>query len=93
MTRREGNKRRYQRGTQLANKIKIERGCIDCGYKGHAAALHFDHVDPTTKKAAVSKLRCGSIEAILSEIEKCVVRCANCHAIKTWPKEKLNEFL
>ena len=84
MTRQEASRARYQRGKALANKIKLERGCIDCGYKAHASALHFDHVDPATKKVEVSKLRCGSVDALLAEIAKCEVRCANCHAVRTW---------
>ena len=84
MSRHATNKARYERGREYTNRIKLERGCIDCGYKAFAAALHFDHVDPATKKVAVSKLRCGSIAGLDAEIAKCVVRCANCHAVRTW---------
>lgn len=62
---------------------KTARGCMDCGYNEHPAALQLDHTGP--KVAAISELR-TSIKRIEKEIEKgqCVVRCANCHAIKTW---------
>lgn len=61
---------------------KLASGCIDCGYRGHPAALDIDHVEGKT--ANVSELK--SITAIQAEIErhKCVVRCANCHRIKSW---------
>ena len=69
----------------LAN-YKLIRGCVDCGYKQFACALQLDHNGPKT--ASISELR-SSKKRILEEIERgnCVVRCANCHAVKTW-KEK-----
>ena len=63
--------------------------CIDCGYHGHLAALHFDHVDPTIKINALSNLLTNKgydYLLLLHEARKCVIRCANCHAIKTWPQ-------
>jgi len=61
--------------------------CIDCGYDAHLAALDFDHVDPTTKKTNVAKLLTvdTDYEELLLEVRKCVIRCANCHRIKTHP--------
>ncbi len=58
--------------------------CVDCG-ETRAAALQLDHLDRDTKCANVStmvqdKLGWGRIE---TEIDKCVVRCASCHACKT----------
>lgn len=58
---------------------KISRGCIDCGFNEHPAALGFDHV-AGNKKAKVSSLR--GMLAVKAEVEKCVVRCHNCHAIR-----------
>ena len=77
-------------GTRSRNKIRIwlatykmERGCADCGYKEYAAALQFDHEGE--KRFTISQIR-TSIHRILREIEngKCVLRCANCHAVRTW---------
>lgn len=60
--------------------------CIDCGYASHLAALDFDHVDPTTKKFVISaKLHNYTYQDIIDEVKKCVVRCSNCHRIKTHP--------
>ncbi|MGW3847154.1 hypothetical protein [Streptomyces fagopyri] len=61
---------------------KVTKGCVDCGYKAHHAALEFDHTDGKT--ANVSALK--SIAAVQAEIHRhsCVVRCANCHRIKTF---------
>lgn len=64
--------------------IKLASGCIDCGYAAHAAALQFDHIDDN-KKANVSDLIRSDYgwNTIKKEIDKCVVRCANCHAVIT----------
>ena len=61
---------------------KITRGCVDCGYNAHPAALDIDHMDGKT--ADISSLK--SVAAVEAEIQrhKCVVRCANCHRIKSW---------
>lgn len=62
---------------------KLERGCYDCGYREHAAALQLDHEGDKTIEIADART---SIRALLEEIErgKCRVRCANCHSIRTW---------
>lgn len=57
--------------------------CIDCG-ETDVRVLQFDHVDPRTKTKDVSLLiRAYSWKRALPEIAKCVVRCANCHRLKT----------
>lgn len=57
--------------------------CVDCG-QSNPLVLEFDHVKGE-KVAAVSEMvaKQYSKEIILNEIEKCEVRCANCHRIKT----------
>ena len=69
---------------RLAQMIKTHRGCIDCGYNEHAVALQFDHINDD-KKASVSNLIRSDYawSTILEEINKCEVRCANCHAVVT----------
>lgn len=76
-----------RRRSQLA-AIKLERGCIDCGYNAHPAALQFDHREPGTRNPGWDKSMASNAtrnwNAILAEIAKCDVRCANCHAIRTF---------
>ena len=64
------------------NEIKMARGCADCGYRQHPAALDFDHIDG--KERLVSF--CKSKAQALREIEKCEVVCSNCHRIRTWER-------
>jgi Zn finger protein HypA/HybF involved in hydrogenase expression len=74
---------KYAKHKDIVNRIKLERGCVDCGYRGHPSALHFDHRDPGLKSFAVARGLRRGLESILKEIDKCDVRCANCHAIRT----------
>lgn len=58
--------------------------CIDCG-ECDFRVLEFDHKLPADKVGNICDMsRKGySIEKIKIEIEKCCVRCANCHRRKT----------
>jgi len=71
---------------KFVDDIKMSRGCADCGYAEHPAALDFDHLPGFTKTAAISELRrrwSASIATLEAEIAKCDVVCANCHRIRT----------
>jgi hypothetical protein len=68
--------------------IKMEAGCVDCGYRDHPAALDFDHLDPLNKRCQVSAMA-GRLKAdIEAEIAKCEVVCANCHRIRTFNRRR-----
>ena len=56
--------------------------CIDCG-ENDPIVLEFDHL--SNKRMNVSRLVLSGYpkQSILDEIDKCVVRCANCHRRKT----------
>jgi len=56
--------------------------CVDCG-ESRIPCLQFDHVDEKHKRAVIGDMMHYSRRAIIEEIEKCEVRCANCHAIRT----------
>jgi len=79
---------------QLENYEKIlylyfAKGCVDCGTKDHRI-LEFDHVRGTKRKFGRTEgvsymVRNGyKWSTIKREIEKCEVRCRNCHKIKTY---------
>lgn len=54
--------------------------CVDCKKSYHPAAMDFDHVRGV-KSFGVTILNAARHpwDTILSEIEKCELRCANCH--------------
>jgi len=55
--------------------------CVDCGEKD-PVVLEFDHL--RDKKKNISSLtNDASVKRVLEEIDKCEVRCANCHRRKT----------
>ena len=62
-----------------------DKSCIDCGEKD-PIVLDFDHKNPKEKFKPISKMLSGhySWNSLLKEIEKCEIRCANCHGRKTY---------
>ncbi|MBX9724702.1 MAG: hypothetical protein K2X81_25075 [Candidatus Obscuribacterales bacterium] len=90
---------------RIKNRIKIEdyfltHPCIDCGEKD-PIVLQFDHVRGKKKAGISEMLGTGQCwPSIAKEIEKCEVRCSNCHLRKTskqfnWNKsrEEQKKFL
>jgi transposase len=56
--------------------------CVLCGFDAYAGALQFHHRDPTTKSFEVSGQGVTrALERLRSEARKCVLLCANCHAM------------
>jgi hypothetical protein len=87
----------YARNTARRKRVATERhlwldayktalGCIDCGYDKAAVALDFDHRDPTLKVANIAEMIGCPWDVVLAELEKCDVRCACCHRIRTHRK-------
>lgn len=54
--------------------------CLRCGFS-EWPALHAHHVEPSEKDFALFDGRTRSLESILDEIQKCILLCANCHAL------------
>lgn len=53
--------------------------CVDCGEKD-CSVLEFDHVKGDKKNNVASLIACDATWRIIEEeIDKCEVRCANCH--------------
>lgn len=79
-----GKNSRAAKLREYITAIKVERGCVDCGYRDHPEALDFDHLPGFTKLYRVATMSGGSTKAkIDAEIAKCEVVCANCHRIRT----------
>lgn len=77
------------------NRVKvlnylIEHGCADCGEKD-PVVLEFDHV--RDKKFTISRRISISWDILKKEIDKCVIRCANCHRRKTAQERKWYSYI
>ena len=79
---------------QKRHRIKIRekllvflsmKSCLDCGEKD-PVVLDFDHRDQSTKFKSISQMLSGhySWNSLMKEIEKCEIRCANCHRRRTY---------
>mgnify|MGYP000178526341 CR=1 FL=1 len=73
----------FNNRTNYFNILK-QSNCIDCP-ENNPIVLEFDHRDGVKKIEAVGKMVGAgySWEVIKKEIEKCDVRCANCHRKRT----------
>ncbi len=83
-------KEKYNKRKKYIDQIKLESGCVFCGYNEHPAALDFDHIDPLIKISNISNLLLGSLNSLQAEIAKCQVLCSNCHRIKTYEERQEN---
>lgn len=76
------NSSKRQRELKLKALEYLGNKCQHCGFDKHPAALQFHHVDKSEKEFTLSKRKCASIETIKAELDKCIILCANCHAIE-----------
>ncbi len=71
------------RNRAYIKKIKMASGCIDCGESNYVV-LDFDHVKGNKiKNISAMVHQSYSIKTIQKEIDKCEVRCSNCHRVAT----------
>ena len=55
--------------------------CALCGYDRHPRALHFHHLDPSTKAFGIAFAGVArSLDRCRAEAAKCALLCSNCHA-------------
>ena len=79
---------------ELAQKIK----CEQCGYQGeNLTSLDFHHREPDKRRFGLSKIvssaECHSAEAVLEEINKCDLLCANCHLCLHFDRDRYERHL
>lgn len=73
-------KRRRERNKKWRWNYLLRHPCVDCG-EDDPIVLAFDHVGHEEKVDTISNMvfAPASLEKIKREVEKCEVRCANCH--------------
>lgn len=81
----ERRKSNYQRVKSFRNRLK-ERAveykggkCTVCGYSRCMKALDFHHIDSSVKDFTIGSYSSISWEKLKTELDKCVLVCANCH--------------
>jgi hypothetical protein len=75
----EHRKKAKKRNRKYVEDYLKNHPCVDCGEKD-IIVLEFDHVKDKKVINISKSVNSGwSIERIKQEIEKCEVRCANCH--------------
>ena len=71
------------RGLKRKYEIIEARGgkCELCGYNKNLSALDFHHKNPDEKEFSLDmkQLASRSLEKLESELNKCIILCANCH--------------
>lgn len=74
--------------------FKTKLKCVECG-ESHFSCLDFDHSNPSEKYGDVSSMVSMGFgkETILKEINKCVVRCKNCHSKRTFKQRELAQLV
>lgn len=55
--------------------------CEECGWRGNQAALQFHHKKYSEKDFTIGNVANKNWETIKKELGKCILLCANCHAI------------
>lgn len=74
--------------SQFANQNIVDEflrthSCVDCG-EADPVVLDFDHVDPKLKHGDVGRMQHGAgPDRLRAEMDKCVIRCGNCHRLRT----------
>ncbi len=75
--------RQREQNALLVFEYLLQHPCVGCG-ESDPIVLEFDHRVETEKHGSISNLiRDTTWERVKAEIEKCDVRCANCHRRKS----------
>ena len=74
------HKKVAQKNREAFDAYKATLTCVGCG-EDHPECLEFHHLDPKQKKYDISqKASIKTMNALMREINKCIVVCRNCHA-------------
>lgn len=81
-------KKKRQRLRKWLRDYKADKECADCGGRFHPVAMQFDHLPGFEKKGTIGHMVTCSQNALEEELKKCELVCANCHAIRTYERNK-----
>lgn len=75
---REREKNKYKAHKNELNSYKEEHKCAKCGYNKFYA-IDFHHLDPSIKDFTIASNPRKSMKSLMSELDKCIPLCSNCH--------------
>jgi hypothetical protein len=75
-------------GREYITSMKAGKPCTDCAGYFPTCCLEWDHVPERGPKLFNLGNGDYSIEKIKAEITKCDLVCANCHAMRTWNRNR-----
>lgn len=71
---------------EVRNRKVIEEAkdapCFDCGHRFPPVCMDFHHIEEDGKSFRLGSSSNRSLAAVLAEISKCVLLCANCHRLR-----------
>ncbi len=75
--------RDYKRKRKILAVEYMGGKCKHCGLslETHPEIYDFHHIDPSTKLKKPSELLGGKWSKLISELDKCIMLCSNCHRI------------
>lgn len=79
---REWRSQRVERNVLFAIDVLKASGCVDCG-ELDVCVLEFDHVGDKTASVMLLARRDVGLDRLSAEIQRCEVRCVNCHRRRT----------
>lgn len=81
----QANRKDRKKKQEYVNKIKSQP-CVDCGLTYPYYVMDLDHVDGDKINSISYLVRHGGWDKLVKEVDKCQVRCANCHRIMTFKR-------
>lgn len=78
-----------ERSYKFLGPYLLGHPCVDCG-ESDILVLEFDHRDRKMKDGDISHIiqRGATLKKLIAEVQKCDIRCANCHRRKTQLENK-----
>lgn len=82
---RKSQKKRIAKMRERVKHFKKEKHgnkCVDCGFDKVPEILEFHHINSNEKEKKITSMLLYSWSRIEEELNKCVLLCPNCHAIR-----------
>lgn len=82
----------YERNKESIRQYKSSNPCIDCGNYFEHFIMEFDHREGEVVRFRIGKGSLGiNSPAVVSELKKCDLVCANCHKRRTHIRGQLTK--